>query len=119
MVEEQRDGLHRTCLLFLILCLGLKHLVEAGGSEPPRGVQEQDVLLEAEGHAGRDAEAHLERQGCGSSKPPKDKGSPQSPLTLVAAPEPPRTARNLVPTSCWGCLVLWERLETTGDATSA
>lgn len=58
-----------TCLLFLILSLGLEHLVEARGSETPRGVKKQDVLLEAQGHTGCHAQAHLGEQEQGVSQP--------------------------------------------------
>lgn len=60
-----------TCLLFLVFCLGSKHLVETGGSEPSGGVEKQDVLLEAQRHTGCNAQAHLERQGPGISQLPQ------------------------------------------------
>uniref|UniRef100_A0A8U7N4X1 DNA ligase n=1 Tax=Corvus moneduloides TaxID=1196302 RepID=A0A8U7N4X1_CORMO len=68
--EESRGTSSRgTCLLFLILCLGSEHLVETGGSETPRGVEKQDVLLEAQRHTGCNAQAHLGEQGRGVTCP--------------------------------------------------
>lgn len=61
--ESRGTSCRGTCLLFLILCPGLEHLVETGGSETPRGVKEQDMLLEAQGNTGCNAQAHLGEQG--------------------------------------------------------
>lgn len=60
---ECRVQLRGTCLLFLFLCLGSKHLVKSRSSEPSSGIEKQDVLLEAKRHTGCNAQAHLERQG--------------------------------------------------------
>lgn len=91
--SKLRDQIQGTCLLFLILCLGLEHLVETGSSETPRGVEKQDVLLEPQGHTGCNAQAHLGDRDrvsasphmslCGTSSPYMSSPLSSTPLTCV------------------------------------